>query len=67
MKTKLTDVGFKRVINKKNPLSKGRERAFVKCRKCKTQSYYDFVPYSLSNPIMTTPCGHSYYQYYKSF
>ncbi len=40
------------------PISKGNKRAFVKCRDCGKPAYYDYLPYSLSNPIMTMPCGH---------
>jgi hypothetical protein len=69
MKTELTDIGFKRVYNKKNKLLSGHERAFVKCRrrKCNTRAAYDFVPFSLSSPILTTPCGHSLREDYKPF
>ncbi len=63
----LTDVGFKRVINKNNPLTGRTERKFVKCKKCKHKAYYDYIPYSLSNPLMVSDCGHSYYDYYKEF
>lgn len=64
---KLTDIGYKRVVNKSDPLDSGRIRSFRKCKKCKTKGYYDYVPYSLSNPIITTECGHSFYEYYKPF
>lgn len=64
---KLTDIGFKRYINKKYPLTWKYHRAFVKCKKCKTQSWYDYVPFSLSNPIMTTTCGHSFKDDYIDF
>jgi hypothetical protein len=67
MKNKLTRIGFKRVYNKQNPLQKGYSRAFYECRKCKVKGSYDYVPYSLSNPIITTACGHSFREYYKQF
>jgi hypothetical protein len=66
-KKKLTEIGFKRIYNKENQLISGYRRAFVKCKRCKTMAAYDYVPYSLYNPIMTTPCGHSFRDYYKSF
>ncbi len=67
MNKELTDVGFKKAVNKENPLTGKYKRAFVKCKKCKARSYYDYIPYSLSNPLMVTDCGHSYYDYYKPF
>lgn len=40
------------------PVSKGYKRAWYKCRTCGRALYRDFVPYSLSNPILVPPCGH---------
>lgn len=40
------------------PLAHGMKRQWLKCNKCGRPAYYDFVPYSLSKPIMTMPCGH---------
>lgn len=39
---------------------KGYERQWVLCRTkgCGCVAYYDFVPYSLSNPLMIMPCNH---------
>ena len=34
------------------------KRQWVRCRECGRPGYYDYVPYSLSNPVMTLPCGH---------
>lgn len=45
---------------KERPLLKGFRRSYVRCRRCGKRSYYDYVPYSLSNPIFTTPCGHDF-------
>lgn len=39
----------------------GHERQWVKCKTCGNVAYYDFVPYTLSSPIMTLPCGHDTY------
>ena len=36
----------------------GYKRQWVKCRQCGNVAYYDYVPFSLSNPITTAPCGH---------
>jgi hypothetical protein len=36
----------------------GYKRQWVQCRQCGRVAFYDFVPYSLSNPLMTLPCGH---------
>lgn len=62
-----TDIGFKRVVNRDNPLQKGYERAFVKCKRCKNRAFYDFIPFSLSNPIMFVYCGHDFGSDYKPF
>jgi hypothetical protein len=40
------------------PISEGYARRWLQCRTCGRVQYYDYVPYSLSNPIMTTACGH---------
>lgn len=39
------------------PIS-GYKRQWLKCKACGRVQYYDYVPYSLSNPVMTTVCGH---------
>ena len=41
-------------------IRKGYVRKFVRCKTkgCGRVFYYDYVPYSLSNPIMTMPCAH---------
>lgn len=41
----------------KKPL-KGCKRQWVCCKHCSWVGYYDYVPYSLSNPIMTLGCSH---------
>lgn len=66
MKT-LTRTGFKRVINKQIPLNKGYKRKFVECAKCKEKAFYDYIPYSLSNMIKASNCGHYFAVYYKEF
>ena len=40
------------------PIPPGKKRQWVKCNKCARPAYYDFTPYSLSNPVMTMPCNH---------
>lgn len=40
-------------------LKSGYERKWMQCKECKRVYYYDYIPYSLSAPIMTTNCGHS--------
>lgn len=65
--SEMTDIGFKRKVNQLYKKSDGYEREFVKCKKCGERAYYDFVPYSLSNPIQTTPCGHDIKYHYTSF
>ena len=32
--------------------------AEVWINKCGDERYYDYVPYSLSNPVLLMPCGH---------
>jgi hypothetical protein len=41
--------------------SPGYERLFYRCKKrgCKRVFYYDYVPYSLANPVLVQPCGHN--------
>lgn len=36
----------------------GYRRQWVRCRKCGREAYYDYIPYSLANPVMNLPCGH---------
>jgi DNA-directed RNA polymerase subunit N (RpoN/RPB10) len=36
----------------------GFVRQWVRCRTCRRLAYYDYQPYSLSNPVRTLPCGH---------
>ncbi len=43
---------------KEPKISKGYVRSYVKCRECGTPAYRDYVPYSLSNPILVLPCNH---------
>lgn len=40
-------------------VAKGYRRRFVRCKRCRRVYYYDFIPYSLSSPMMVTNCGHS--------
>jgi hypothetical protein len=41
-------------------IGKGYKRRYCRCvaKGCGRVSFYDYVPYSLSNPIMVTVCGH---------
>jgi hypothetical protein len=34
------------------------KRQWVRCRTCGAVAYYDYVPYSLSNPLSWLPCHH---------
>lgn len=43
------------------PLEAGYSRSWYLCH-CGAEMYSDYVPYSLSNPIVTTPCGHDFRQ-----
>ena len=40
------------------PPPKGYERQWLQCRRCQTVMSYDFVPFSMSRPILSTTCGH---------
>lgn len=39
---------------------KGYKRGWYRCRHCGNYAYNDYLPYSLSNPIYTTSCGHDF-------
>ena len=41
------------------PIRKGELRAFLECN-CGMPGWYDFVPYSLSVPIISLKCGHDH-------
>ena len=41
------------------PPLKGYTRKYCQCKECKRVYYKDYVPYSLSNPVIFTLCGHS--------
>lgn len=34
------------------------KRQWVRCKQCGRVAYYDYIPYSFSNPVRTMPCGH---------
>lgn len=57
---------YKKLVNRTVTLSKGNCRAFVRCVVCGKKSFYDYIPFSLSTPVVTTPCRHSI-EHYKSF
>lgn len=31
---------------------------WTKCRRCGNVAHYQYQPHSLSNPVLTLPCGH---------
>jgi hypothetical protein len=43
---------------KEPKLVQGMKRQWVRCKECSNVAFYDYLPYSLSNPVMTAPCGH---------
>jgi len=45
--------------NEKHPPSRGDTREWRKCRDCAKVFSYDYLPYSIGNPMRWTPCGHS--------
>src|SRR5690606_11035478 len=40
------------------PVSNGCERQWVKCNECGRVAHYEYVPFSLSQAVLTLPCGH---------
>ena len=40
------------------PKAKGYARQWLECHQCGFLQYYDYIPYSLSTPIMVSDCGH---------
>jgi len=40
------------------PPFSGWKRQWLQCHKCGFLQYYDYLPYSLSNPVMWSACGH---------
>lgn len=36
----------------------GYKRKHVRCIECKQRFHYDYIPYSLSTPILVLPCRH---------
>jgi hypothetical protein len=51
MSTKFSALGI-------SPPFAGYKRQWIRCRTCGRAQYRDFIPFSLSNPIITTACGH---------
>lgn len=47
------------------PIEKGYQRQWCRCNECGMLQYYDYVPYSLSNPITVSACGHDFATYVK--
>ncbi len=40
------------------PIVEGYKRQWTRCKECGNVAYYDYVPFSLSNPVSWLPCGH---------
>jgi transposase-like protein len=38
-------------------VSTGYERSWYKCKKCGKLQYHDYIPYSLSNPVLSLVCN----------
>ncbi len=45
-------------MSKAAPIPKNHKRQWLRCRECSCVAYYDYVPFSLSNPISWMPCNH---------
>lgn len=54
------DIADAKMYDATRPPSSGYKRQWYKCQKCNTIQCRDFVPYSMSNPILTTRCGHDW-------
>jgi hypothetical protein len=39
-------------------LFKGYSRQWLRCRTCQRVQFYDYLPFSLSNSVVTLACGH---------
>ena len=37
---------------------RGYKRQWLRCKTCLNVAYMDYLPYSFSNPLAYTPCGH---------
>lgn len=59
----LTDKEFKNEF-KTIRISDGMKREFYKCSACGKRAANDYLPNSLSNPIYTSPCEHSFKDHY---
>lgn len=40
------------------PVLSGYKRGWCQCKQCGLVAYRDFIPYSLSNPVLALPCNH---------
>lgn len=40
------------------PVATGYQRTWCACKECGHVAYRDYQPFSLSNPVLTLPCGH---------
>ena len=38
----------------------GYKRQWKRCKKCGRVQYRDYIPYSMSNPILVAACNHDY-------
>lgn len=45
-------------MKKPPPPRDWHKRQWLKCNRCGRPAYYDFSPYSVSDPVMKMPCGH---------
>lgn len=54
------DITTAQMYDNTSPPLSGYKRQWYKCRKCGSIQCRDFVPYSMSNPILTSRCGHDW-------
>jgi len=53
----------RRLHRASRPMPAGNvNRLWLQCPKCGRLQHREYVPYSLSNPILTTACGHGRYE-----
>lgn len=54
---------IRKAKTKARPIPAGNyDRVWCRCPRCGFYQYRDYVPYSMSNPIVVTACGHGRYE-----
>lgn len=66
-KKELTNIGFKRIVNRGRLLKEGYKRTFYICIVCGKRAALDSEQLPLSVPVVTPPCGHRWPEDLKQF